>query len=82
MKKLKKKQRMHAQLHVSAAILAQWWRPVASTKALDLLYQAMCAVLYWRTAAAIKMASKVGPFFVILLFAVALEASVISHAIW
>jgi hypothetical protein len=50
-------------LHVLIAILAQWQHPVASTKALNLLYQAMCAVLYWRTAMAIKMASKVGLFF-------------------
>jgi hypothetical protein len=30
---------------------------VASNKAINLLYQEMCAVLYWRTAVAIKMAS-------------------------
>ncbi len=52
------------QLHLSAAILTQWWRPVASTKALDLLHWAMCAVLYQRTAMAIEIASKVDPFFV------------------
>jgi hypothetical protein len=43
-------------------ILAQWWRPVASSEALDLLHWAMCAVLYQRTTAAIKMASKIGQF--------------------
>jgi hypothetical protein len=48
---------------------------VASTKALDFLHQAMHAILYWRTAAAIKMASKVGPFFIFVLFAIALEAA-------
>jgi hypothetical protein len=46
-----------------AAILAQWRRLVASNKALNLLYWAMCAVLYWRTAAAIKMASLFSKFF-------------------
>ncbi len=63
MKKLKKKQRMHNRLQISAAILARWWRSVASTKALDLLHQAMRAVLYRRTTTARKMASKVGAFF-------------------
>jgi hypothetical protein len=54
---------MHTQWLLLAAILAQWWRSVASTKALDLLHWAMRAVWYWHTAAAIKMASKVDPFF-------------------
>jgi hypothetical protein len=46
-----------------AAILAQWRHPVASTKALDLLYWETRVVLYRRTAAAIKMTGKVGTFF-------------------
>jgi hypothetical protein len=50
-------------LQLSAAILARWQHLVASNKALNLLYQAMCTVLYWRTAAAIKMASLLGTFF-------------------
>jgi hypothetical protein len=54
---------MHDQMLLLAAILAQWWRPVASSEALDLLYWVMCAVLYWCTATAIEMASKVGAFF-------------------
>ncbi len=54
---------MHDQLHLLTAILARWQHPVASIKALDLLHQAMHAVLYRCTAAAIKMASKVGSFF-------------------
>jgi hypothetical protein len=66
---------MHDILHVSAAILAQWQRPVASSKALNLLYWAMCVALYQRTAAAIKMVSKVGPFVVVVSFAVALAAA-------
>jgi hypothetical protein len=45
-----------------AAILAQWWRPVASSEALDLLHRAICEVMYQRTAESIKIASKVGPF--------------------
>jgi hypothetical protein len=66
MKKIKKNQRMHNWLHVSAAILAQWQHPVFSTKALYLFYWAMCTVMYRRTTAAIKMASKVGPFLLLL----------------
>ncbi len=53
---------MHDQLQLLAAILAQWGRPVASTKALDILHWLMHAVSYRHTATAIKMASKVGPF--------------------
>ncbi len=56
-------------------VLAQWRCPGACTKALELLYQVMCAVLYQHTSAAIKMASKVGLFFVVVLFAVALAAA-------
>jgi hypothetical protein len=62
MKKLEKKQGRHDRLHLSAAILTRWQRLVASNKALNLLYQAMCVVLYRCTTGAIKMASKVGPF--------------------
>jgi hypothetical protein len=60
---------MHDRLHLSTIILARWWRPVASTKALDLLHWAMCVVWYRRTAAAIKTASKVGVFVDCCLFA-------------
>jgi hypothetical protein len=63
MKKLEKNWHMCDRLHVWAAILAQWQRSVASTKALDLLHWAMLVVLYRRNAAAIKMASKAGSFF-------------------
>jgi hypothetical protein len=41
---------------LSGVILAQWWRPVASNEALDLLHQAMRAVTYRRITMAIKMA--------------------------
>ncbi len=40
-------------------IFAQWWHPVASSEALDLLHWEICVVLYRRTATAIKMASMV-----------------------
>jgi hypothetical protein len=53
MKKLEKNRHMSDQFYLLAAILARWWHPVASTKALDLLYWAMCAVLHQRTAVAI-----------------------------
>ena len=43
-------------------ILAQWWRPVASREALDLLHQAMRAVTYRRIAIAIEMAIFAGVF--------------------
>jgi hypothetical protein len=62
MKKLKKKQHMHDQLHLSAAILAQWWHPVAYSEALDLLHWAMQVVTYRCITMAIKIATKVGVF--------------------
>jgi hypothetical protein len=74
-KKLEKYQRMHDRLHLLAAIITQWQHPVASTKALDLLHWAMRAVSYRRTAMAIKMAIKVGQFFVLVLVVVALAAA-------
>ncbi len=48
---------------------------VASSEALDLLYRAMRAVMFQCTAAAIKMASLFGNFFVVVSFAVALVAA-------
>jgi hypothetical protein len=61
--KTQKKRARLDRLQLSAAILAQWRRLVASNKALNILYWAMCAVLYRRTATAIKTASLLGPFF-------------------
>jgi hypothetical protein len=58
---------MHVRWLLVAAILAQWQRPVAFTKALDLLCWVMHRVWYWRTAADIKLASK-GSHFLLLLF--------------
>ncbi len=77
--KTQKKQGRLDQLQLLAIILIQWQCLVASNKALNLLYWAMCAVLYRRTAATIKMASLFGTFFVAVLFAVALAA---AGAIW
>jgi hypothetical protein len=44
-------------------ILAQWWRPVAFSEALDLLHWVMRTVMYPRINMAIKTASNVGVFF-------------------
>ena len=49
-------------------ILARWWRPVASIESLDIRHRAIRAVSYRRTATAIEMASKVGAFFVVVVF--------------
>ncbi len=54
---------------LSEIILARWWHPVASSEALDLLHQAMCAVMYRRIAMAIKTASFLGRFVDCCLFA-------------
>ncbi len=48
---------------LSERVLDQCWHPMASSEAMDLLYRAMCMVLFRRTAAAIKMASLFGTFF-------------------
>jgi hypothetical protein len=52
---------------------------VASSEALDLLHQAMQAVLHRCTPTAIEIARKLGAFFVVLVFPVALVA---AGAIW
>jgi hypothetical protein len=54
---------------VSDRILARWQGLVASSEALDLLHQAMCAAMYRRIAMTIKTASKVGVFDDCCLFA-------------
>jgi hypothetical protein len=53
----------HVQLMLSEQVLAQWWHPVASSEALDLLHQAMCMVTYHHIVMAIKTAYKVGVMF-------------------
>jgi hypothetical protein len=75
MKNLEKNRGRLDQLQLLAAILARWQRLVASKKALILLYWAMRVVLYRRTSAAINMASLLGTFFVVALFAIALAAT-------
>jgi hypothetical protein len=59
---IEKTRRNHVPTMLLGIILARWWRPVASSEALDLLHQAMCAVTYWHIAMAIKMASFAGVF--------------------
>jgi hypothetical protein len=54
---------------LSDIILAQWQCPVASSEALDLLHQVMCAVTYRRIAIAIKTATFLGVFVDCCLFA-------------
>jgi hypothetical protein len=58
-----KKQGRLDKLQLLAAILARWRHLVAFNKALTLLYREMHAVLYQRSAAAIKMASLLATFF-------------------
>jgi hypothetical protein len=66
---IKKKRRSHVRFILSDIILARWRRPVASSKALDLLHWAMHAELYRRTATAINMATFLGVFVDCCLFA-------------
>ncbi len=57
-----KKRPSHVPTMLLGIILARWQGPVASSEALDLLHQAMCAVMYRRIAMAIKMAIFEGVF--------------------
>jgi hypothetical protein len=66
---IKKKHRSHVQFMLSDIILARWWRPVASSEALDLLHRAMHTVTYRRIAMAIKTATFLGVFVDCCLFA-------------
>jgi hypothetical protein len=66
---MEKNQHSHVQFILSDIILARWQCLVASSKALDLLHQAMHAVLYRRTATAINMATFLGVFVDCCLFA-------------
>ncbi len=68
MKKLRKNWCSFDRNTLSEQILAQWRHPVASIESLDIRHWAMRAVSYRRTATAIKMASKVGAFFVVVVF--------------
>jgi hypothetical protein len=75
MKNIKENQSSHVPFMLLDIILAQWWHPVASSEAPDLLYWEMRAVSYRRTTVAINMAIKVGACFVIVSFAVSLTAA-------
>jgi hypothetical protein len=66
---IEKNRRSHVRFMSLDIILAQWRRPVASSKALDLLHWAMHAVTHRRLAMAIKTASFVGVFVDCCLFA-------------
>jgi hypothetical protein len=66
---IKKNHRSHVRFMLSDIILARWWRPLASSEALDLLHQAMCGVTYRRIAMAIKTATFLGVFVDCFLFA-------------
>ncbi len=59
---IKKTRRSHVPTMLSGIILARWWRPVASSEALDLLHWAMRVVTYRHIAMAIKMAIFAGVF--------------------
>ena len=52
-------------------ILAQWRHPVASRVALDLPYWVMHLALYHLIRMAIEMASKAGPFCLLLILCLA-----------
>jgi hypothetical protein len=69
MKNTKKYHQSHVSFMLLDMILARWQRPVASSKALDLLHQAMHVVTYRRIAIAIETASFVGVFVDCCLFA-------------
>ncbi len=62
-----------------ATILAQCWRPVASNEVLYLLHWGIHAVLYRRTATAIKTASLEVYLLIFIYLTVALAA---TGAIW
>ncbi len=54
---IKKKPHSHVRFMLSDIILARWQHPVASSEALDLLHWAIHTVTYRRIAMAIKMAT-------------------------
>ncbi len=60
---------MRVQWFLLATILTQWWCLVASNKALNLLYWAICAVMYPRIAVAIELGISFGVFVDFYLFA-------------
>ena len=56
-------------------MLTRWQCLVASMNAMNLLHWVMCTVMNQRITTAIKMASKVGVFFIVVLLIVALAAA-------
>ncbi len=64
-----KKHRSHVRFILSDIILAQWWRPVASSEALVLLHWGIRVVTYRRIAMAINTACFLGVFVDYCLFA-------------
>ncbi len=66
---IEKNRHSHVRFILLDIILARWQRPVASSEALDLLHQAICAVLYQRIALAIKTTCFLGVFVDCCLFA-------------
>ncbi len=66
---IEKTRRSHVRFMLSDIILAQWWHPVDSWEALDLLHWAMRAVMYRRITMAIKMPTFLGVFVDCCLFA-------------
>ncbi len=64
-----KNRHSHVQFMLLDIILAQWWRTVSSSKALDLLHRAMRTVTYRRIAMAIETARFLGVFVDCCLFA-------------
>jgi hypothetical protein len=66
---INKNRHSHVRFMLSDIKLAQWWRPVASSKALDLFHWKKCTVTYRRIAMAIKTATFLGVFVDCCLFA-------------
>jgi len=60
---------------ISERVLTRWWHLVVFMKATNLLHRAMCVEYYRRIAMAIKTASKVGTFCIIVVLIVALAAA-------
>ena len=60
---------------LSEQVFARWQCLVAFMKALDLLHWVMHMVKYRRIAMTIEMAIKVGTYYIVVLFAVALVAA-------
>jgi hypothetical protein len=69
MNNIRENQCWRVQLMLSEQVLAQWWHPLASSEALNLLHWVMRTVSYGHIAMAIKMASFVGVFVDCCLFA-------------